>query len=143
VARTAKVIAGDIDFAVEASGRYEALGVALRSVRPGGRVVVVSSYGNQDSGLLLGHEFHRNRVTLLSSMTVNGCAHRAAPLWDFDRLNFEAARLLSTGALDVECLISDEIPFTSAQSAYRRLAGDRPPLKILLNYQDEEGGLVL
>lgn len=140
VAHAVKLLATEIDFAIEASGRYEALDVAVRSVRPGGRVVIVSSYGNQDAGLFLGHEFHRNRVTLLSSMTVNGCAHRAAPLWDLHRLNAESAHLLSTGALDVESLISDVMPFSSAQAAYRRLTGDRPPLKILLNYADVDGG---
>lgn len=132
-----KRLVGDIDFAIEASGRYEALAVALSTVRPGGRVVAVSSYGNQDAGLRLGHEFHRNRVTLLASMTVNGCAHRASPLWDLDRLNAESARLLSSGSLDVTEMIAEEMPFTSAWSAYRRLAADNPPLKILLNYRDD------
>lgn len=143
VARAVKLLASEIDFAVEASGRYEALDVAVRSVRPGGRVVIVSSYGNQDTGLFLGHEFHRNRVTLLSSMTVNGCAHRAAPLWDLSRLNAESAHLLSSGALDVDSLISDVMPFTSAEAAYRRLTGDRPPLKILLSYANVDNGRTL
>lgn len=138
VAQRVKRAARDIDFAVEASGRYEALGVALSTVRPAGRVVAVSSYGNQNADVLLGHEFHRNRVTLLSSMTVNGCAHRAAPLWDLDRLNRESARLLSSGALDVARLVADEVPFGAARSAYRRLAGAEPPLKIVLNYRDQE-----
>lgn len=143
VVHAIKRTATDIDFAVEASGRYEALDVAIRSVRPGGRVVVVSSYGNQDARLFLGHEFHRNRVALLSSMTVNGCAHRAAPLWNLNRLNSESAHLLSTGALDVESLISDVMPFTSAEAAYRRLTGERPPLKILLNYENVDRGCAL
>lgn len=134
-AHVVKSLVRDIDFAVEASGRYEALNLALRTVRPGGRVVVVSSYGNQDNGLFLGHEFHRNRVTLLSSMTVNGCAHRAAPLWDLDRLNAQSAHLLSTGAVDVEPMLSTVIPYAQAQSAYRLIAAKNPPLKVILSYR--------
>ncbi|MGH8013486.1 MAG: zinc-binding dehydrogenase, partial [Candidatus Binataceae bacterium] len=73
-----KDLHGAVDFAIEASGAYSGLALAVRCVAPMGRVVVVSSYGNQSQGLWLGHEFHRNRITLISSMTVNECPHPRA-----------------------------------------------------------------
>ena len=79
-----------VDVGIEASGRYAGLASLLRCVAPMGRLVVISSYGNQSEGIVLGHEFHRNRISLISSMTVNGCAHPKAPLWTFERLTGEA-----------------------------------------------------
>jgi threonine dehydrogenase-like Zn-dependent dehydrogenase len=69
------------DAAIEASGSYTGLHEAIRSVRIGGRVATVASYHGDQHGLRLGEEYHRNRITLVSSMTVNGCPHPAHPAW--------------------------------------------------------------
>jgi threonine dehydrogenase-like Zn-dependent dehydrogenase len=127
---------GATDFAIEASGTYAGLSSALRCVAPMGRVVAVSSYGNQSSGLELGHEFHRNRITLVSSMTVNGCPHPKAPLWSQHRLNCEAAALLSEGSLDIAPLIASVVPFEQAAETYRAIANATvPPLKVVFDYE--------
>lgn len=126
---------GAVDFAIEASGAYPGLATALRCVAPMGRLVVVSSYGNQANGIQLGHEFHRNRITLVSSMTVNDCPHPKAPLWSFERLNREAAALLAAGTLDVGPLITSLAQFDSAPEVYRAIAGAKtPPLKTVFKY---------
>lgn len=124
-----------VDVAIEASGRYAGLASALRCLSPMGRVVVVSSYGNQASGLSLGHEFHRNRITLVSSMTVNGCPHPKAPLWSLERLNQAAADFISDGSLEVLPLITSIVPFQTAPEAYKVIDGQTtPPLKVLFAY---------
>ena len=134
-AETIKAKFGAVDVAIEASGVYHGLGSALRCIAPMGRLVVVSSYGNQSSGIALGHEFHRNRITLVSSMTVNGCPHPRAPLWSFERLNGEAAALLAEGRLDVDPLITSLVPFEAAPEAYRAIAdATTPPLKTVFQY---------
>lgn len=123
-----------VDVAIEASGRYVGLGSLVRCVAPMGRVVVVSSYGDQSEGLMLGHEFHRNRISLISSMTVNGCPHPKAPLWTFERLTGEAAALLTEQSLSVIPMVTS-VPFASAPDAYRTLEQEAsPPLKIVLAY---------
>ncbi|WP_322544737.1 zinc-binding alcohol dehydrogenase [Rhodococcoides fascians] len=109
------------DIVIEASGNYQALNEALRTVRAMGTVVTVSSYGNQDAGVFLGHEFHRNRVTMLSSMTVNGCAHRDSPRWDIDRLTSESLRLIEANALRLDSMGIEVEPFNTAPLAYDRL----------------------
>jgi threonine dehydrogenase-like Zn-dependent dehydrogenase len=124
-----------VDVAIEASGRYAGLASLVRCVAPMGRVVVVSSYGDQSEGVMLGHEFHRNRISLISSMTVNGCAHPKAPLWTFERLTGEAATLLTEQSLSVIPMVTS-VPFASAPEAYRTLEQDpSPPLKIVLAYE--------
>ncbi|GAA0480111.1 oxidoreductase [Actinoplanes capillaceus] len=122
------------DAAIEASGSYSALHEAIRSVRPGGRVVTVSSYHGNSEGLRLGEEYHRNRVTLLSSMTVNGCRPRDAG-WDLDRLNQTAREQVVTGTVHVDPLITHRVPFTDAADAYR-LITDAPheTIKVVLTY---------
>lgn len=124
-----------VDVGIEASGRYAGLASLLRCVAPMGRLVVVSSYGNQSEGIALGHEFHRNRISVVSSMTMNGCAHPKAPLWTFERLTQEAATLLTEQSVSVIPMITS-VPFASAPEAYRTLEQDAaPPLKILFAYE--------
>lgn len=124
------------DIAIEASGSYEGLRQAIRCCRPGGRVVTVGSYHGQADALALGEEYHRNRITLVSSMTVNGCAHRQAPRWDLARLDATARRLIQSGVLPVTDLITHRVPFEHAQSAYQ-LVAERPEttIKVALTYE--------
>jgi threonine dehydrogenase-like Zn-dependent dehydrogenase len=125
-----------IDVVVEASGTYTALDQALKMVRVGGKVITVSSYGDQADGLRLGHEYHRNRVDLISSMTVNDAPHRRYPHWDLDRLNDTAGWLLECGNLDVSDLLGEVRPFHEAPAAYHELArrSENLPAKVLLQY---------
>jgi 2-desacetyl-2-hydroxyethyl bacteriochlorophyllide A dehydrogenase len=129
--------AGDdgADVAIEASGSYALLHQAIRSVRTCGRVVTIASYHGEQGGLLLGREYHRNRITLISSMTVNGCAQRRHPGWDLTRLNAAARDLVLGTALATAELITHRIPFTRAGEAYR-LIDSRPEdtLKVVLTY---------
>ncbi len=124
-----------VDVAIEASGSYRLLHQAIRSVRPGGRVVTVASYHGDQRGLSLGHEYHRNKITLISSMTVNGCPQRGYPAWDLDRLNVVARELILDTKLASAELITHRIPLTSAGTAYE-LIDSRPEdtIKVVLTY---------
>ena len=135
-AQTIKEKIGSLDAVIETSGSYAGLTTAIKCVSPMGRVAVVSSYGNQSEGIYLGHEFHRNRITLIPSMTINGCTHPKYPLWNLDRLNKEAAHLLTDGTLSTDKLITDIIPFSNAVNAFESiLSNPNPPLKILFSYE--------
>jgi threonine dehydrogenase-like Zn-dependent dehydrogenase len=137
IADSVRAVAGvaGADVAIEASGSYPLLHQAIRSVRPGGRVVTVASYHGDQHGLLLGREYHRNRITLISSMTVNGCPQRGHPAWDLDRLNAVARDLIVDTKLTSAELITHRIPFASAVTAYQ-LIDTRPgdTIKVVLTY---------
>ena len=68
-------------------------------------------------------------------MSVNGCPHRDYPLWDTDRLNKVALKLLQDEEVKVTDLITHKIPFEKADKAYQ-LIQDKPEkvLKIVLSY---------
>jgi threonine dehydrogenase-like Zn-dependent dehydrogenase len=126
------------DAAIEASGSYTGLHEAIRCLRVGGRVATVASYYGQQPGLRLGEEYHRNRITLISSMTVNGCPQRQHPAWDLDRLNATARDLVTSGRVRTDGLITHRIPFTRAAEAYA-LITDTPQntIKVVLTYEHD------
>jgi threonine dehydrogenase-like Zn-dependent dehydrogenase len=126
---------GGPDVAIEFSGRYEALHVAMRCVRLAGAVVAAGFYpGAAGSDLRLGEEFHHNRLTLIGSMSGWGAPHRE-PGWDRRRLRATALDLLSHGRLDVAAFITHRVPFERAEEAYEFI--DRRPeetLRVVLTY---------
>ena len=124
-----------VDAAIEASGSYSGLHEAIRCLRVAGRVATVASYHGEQPGLRLGEEYHRNRITLISSMTVNDCAQRRYPLWTLDRLNHTARTLIDSGAVHTEILITHRIPFSHAADAYRMVANTpQETIKVVLTY---------
>jgi threonine dehydrogenase-like Zn-dependent dehydrogenase len=133
----AEQVGGDgADVAIEASGSYWLLHQAIRSVRACGRVVTVASYHGDQDGLLLGREYHRNRITLVSTMTVNGCPQRGHPVWDLDRLNTVARGLVLDGTLAATELITHRIPFAAGDTAYQLIdAHQGEIIKVVLTYE--------
>lgn len=126
---------GGADAAIEASGSYAGLHEAIRCLRVGGRVATVASYHGDQPGLRLGEEYHRNRITLISSMTVNGCAQRTYPLWTLDRLNAAARQLITTGAVRTGGLITHRVSFERAAEAYALITGTpQDTIKVVLTY---------
>jgi 2-desacetyl-2-hydroxyethyl bacteriochlorophyllide A dehydrogenase len=125
------------DAAIEASGSYTGLHEAIRCLRLGGRVATVASYHGDQAGLRLGEEYHRNRITLISSMTVNGCPQRNYPAWALDRLNATAQELIISGRVRTATLITHRVPFERAAYAYT-LITDTPQdtIKVVLTYDD-------
>jgi 2-desacetyl-2-hydroxyethyl bacteriochlorophyllide A dehydrogenase len=139
VAAQVRQVTGPVgaDAAIEASGSYSGLHEAIRCLRVGGRVATVASYHGDQPGLRLGEEYHRNRITLISSMTVNGCPQRVHPLWTLDRLNNTARQLLVSGTIRTDGLITHRIPFDRAADAYA-LITDTPQdtIKVVLTYDN-------
>jgi 2-desacetyl-2-hydroxyethyl bacteriochlorophyllide A dehydrogenase len=122
------------DAAIEISGAYPALQQAIRSVQAGG-LVVSASYYTGSQPLQLGAEWHHNRLTLVSSMPVWGMPHRSYPLWDLKRIQETALRLLETGRLMTDPMISKRFRYEDAAEAYRFI--DQHPedtIKTLLDY---------
>ncbi len=123
---------GDVDAAVELSGRPEVLDDALGIVGYDGRVVVGSWYGTKRAPLDLGSRFHRNRITIESSQ-VSTIDPALRGRWSADRRL--AVALDRLGRTDVDTLISHRVPFADAAEAYDLL--DRRPeeaLQVVLTY---------
>lgn len=131
-----------VDAAFEVSGTAEGLHEAIRCCRVGGRVITVGSYSNGAASLFLGEEWLRNRLTLLGSMTVNGCPPRRYPCWDLHRLEQMAWTLLKGHLLEVDPLISHRIRFDSALEAHHLVdSSPHDVLQVVLDYsaQNSEG----
>lgn len=109
-----------VDVAIETSGSVRALQQAIRSVRFGGTVAVVSFYGRDAAGLLLGEEFHINQVQLISVRS-ESLPMRDAPGWTLDRLVHLALDWLTSGRIRADGIISPIVPFEESAEAYRMI----------------------
>lgn len=124
-----------VDVALEVSGAYPALHQAIRSVQVAGLVVAASYYRGNAAALSLGAEWHHNRPTLISSMAVWGCPHRAHPLWDLKRLERTAIDLLDRGLVSTEGMVTQRIPYCEAAKAYELITTHPDEtIKVVLTY---------
>lgn len=108
------------DVAIEATGNDVALNEAIRSVAYSGRVVSLGFYQNNAKGLYLGEEFHHNRVQIICSQ-IGGVNPQLSYRWNIMRLENTIMALQEAERLKLLPLITQEIPFSQAASAYRLL----------------------
>ena len=109
-----------VDVAIETSGSIGALQQAIRSARFGGTVCVVSFYGRDATGLLLGDEFHINQLTLLS-VRAESLPMRDAPGWSLERMVDVSLGWLRSGTIRTYGILSPVIPFDDAVEGYRAI----------------------
>lgn len=127
--------AGDrYDLVLECTGRPEALDAAVEVAGFDGRIVVGSWYGTRKAELDLGGRFHRDRIQLVSSQ-VSTIAPELRGRWTKERRLSTAWR--AAGRLDLDRLVTHEVPFSDAARAYR-LLDERPErtLQIVLDYSN-------
>jgi threonine dehydrogenase-like Zn-dependent dehydrogenase len=124
-----------VDVAIEISGSYAGLQLAIRSIHMGGLIVTASYYKGVGQTLELGAEWHHNAPTIRSSMPVWGNTLRSAPMWDLRRLEATAIKLLASGKLTTEPMIGRRFRYEDAPEAYRFIeAHPEETLKTLLYY---------
>ena len=122
------------DLLYELSGEPAALDDAVAAAGYDSRVIVGSWYGTKRASLDLGGGFHRDRVSIESSQ-VSTLAPDSRGRWD-------KARRLDTALdhlrrVDTDPLITHDLPFGDAPSAYDLLAdGRNDALQVLLCYDD-------
>ncbi len=109
-----------VDVAVETSGSVAALQQAIRSTRYGGTVCVVSFYGRDAAGLLLGEEFHINQLNLFS-VRAESLPMRDSPGWTLRRMAQLGLDWLASGRIKTEGIISPIVPFAASAGAYRTI----------------------
>jgi threonine dehydrogenase-like Zn-dependent dehydrogenase len=109
-----------VDVALETSGSTAALHQAIRSTRYGGTIGMVSFYGREATGLLLGEEFHINRLQLIS-VRAESLPMRDYPAWDLNRMVRLALDWMTSGRVRTEGIISPIVSFEDSAEAYRMI----------------------
>ena len=115
-----------VDVSLETSGNYAALNDALRATGYMGTIVSSAYYTGDARALSLEGEWHRNRLTMISTRDVSQPLP-GHPLWDTQRLHTEAFALLREGRLSVEGLVYPIVSFDGSAEAYREI--DEAPEK--------------
>lgn len=124
------------DVCIEVSGAAAALAEAIRTAAYSSRVVAMGAFQGEARGLVLGDEFHHNRIEVISSQ-ISGVAPEASHRWTRLRLWQTAIRLQHEGRIDLLPLITDTVPFADAPALFARLdAGDPSILQAVLAFGD-------
>jgi 2-desacetyl-2-hydroxyethyl bacteriochlorophyllide A dehydrogenase len=124
------------DVTIEVSGSAKALNEAVRATAYSARVVVVGFLQGEAQGLLLGEEFHHNRISLVCSQISNvdpGLSYR----WDRIRLIHTIMDLQAQGSLNLRPVITHIIPFKQAAQGFQIL--DETPeqaLQVVLDFSE-------
>jgi threonine dehydrogenase-like Zn-dependent dehydrogenase len=122
------------DVCIEVSGNAAALAEAIRTVAYASRVVAMGFFQGEARGLMLGEEFHHNRVELVCSQ-ISGVAPAASHRWSKMRLWQSAVRLQHEGRLNLLPLITHSVPFAEAPALFSRLdAGEPGVLQAVLTF---------
>lgn len=125
------------DVCIEVSGQIAALSEAIRAAAYSARVVTLGFFQGEAHGLLLGEEFHHNRIQLICSQ-IGNVDPALSFRWDRVRLIHTIMDLQVQGLLDLKPLITHIVPFRAAAEAYRLL--DEVPqeaLQVVLEFDHE------
>ncbi len=117
------------DVVIEVTGAISALNEAIRAAAYSSRVVAMGFFQGDASGLILGEEFHHNRIDLVCSQ-ISGVAPEIQHRWNKPRLWRTAVQLQAEGLLDLKSLVSHTAPFSQAAQLYETL--DKSPEQVML-----------
>lgn len=120
------------DLTYELSGRPGTLGQAVASTRFSGRIVIGSWYGTRDGYSGLGGEFHRKRISLISSQ-VSSLDPALSGRWSPQRRIKQAWSMLKS--TDTSRLVTHQLPFREADKAYGVLDDPGEAIGVILNYK--------
>ncbi len=122
------------DVCIEVSGNPRALAEAMRTVAYSSRVVCMGFMQGEARGLMLGEEFHHNRIEVVSSQ-ISGVAPEASHRWTKLRLWQTAVRLQHEGVLNLTPLITHAVPFDAAPAMFEKLdQGDPAIMQSVLTF---------
>ena len=123
------------DLTFELSGAPEALNDAISLTGFGGRVVIGSWYGEKKAMLIMGGEFHRSRIKLISSQ-VSTIAPELSARWNKERRFGVVWDALERNR--PEKWITHRFSLDNAAQAYRLLdENPQEAIQVILQYQDE------
>jgi threonine dehydrogenase-like Zn-dependent dehydrogenase len=124
------------DVCIEASGSTRALQTAIRACAYSSRVVALGFYQGEASGLLLGEEFHHNRISIVCSQ-IGGINPDLQHRWDRARLVRTFMQLAVERAVCCAELVTHRTPVAEAASLFALI--DQQPqvvLQAVLDFSD-------
>lgn len=122
------------DVVIEMSGSYQALHEGVRTAAYSSRVVAAGFFQGEGTPLLLGAEYHHNRIAIVGSQ-ISGVAPQLQHRWDELRMSDTALRLEREGKLQLEQLVTHVLDADKAPSAFEML--DKAPedaVQVVLDY---------
>lgn len=122
------------DVSIEITGHASALHDAIRATAYNSRVVVSGFFQGEARGLMLGEEFHHNRIDLVCSQ-ISGVNPKLDHRWNRMRLDQTIMRLQAERRVDFKRLITHRFSARDLQQAYDLLE-DRPQdaLQVVLDF---------
>ena len=121
------------DKAIEISGAPRALHAAIRCCSYNSKVICSGFLTQEAAGLVLGEEFHHNRIQLICSQIENTGPH-VRDAWDRIRMEKNIDRLCEEGMLDLLSLITHRFLYTEAEKAYQMLDSSMECLQTVLEF---------
>lgn len=124
------------DVSVEISGVYAALQEAIRATAYNSKVICSGFYQGGGTPLVLGEEFHHNRIDVVCSQ-ISGVNPALSHRWDELRLQRTVIELAAAGRLDLPSLVSHRVPVEQAPAALQ-LLDTRPAeaVQVVLTFED-------
>jgi threonine dehydrogenase-like Zn-dependent dehydrogenase len=127
------------DVSIEFTGSYRALHEAIRSTAYNSRVVACGFFQGEGAGLLLGEEFHHNRIQVVCSQ-ISGISPSLDHRWSVERLEQTAMKLAAEGKVDFTSLITQTFPADRAAEAFALLAtSPQEAVQVVLDFAGAEG----
>jgi threonine dehydrogenase-like Zn-dependent dehydrogenase len=127
------------DVTIEISGSYRALHEAIRATAYNSRVVASGFPQGEATGLVLGEEFHHNRIALVCSQ-ISGVAPSIDHRWDVRRLERTVVELAVAGRLDVISLVTHRFRAVDVADAFALLAGSpADAVQVVLDFSPGSG----
>jgi 2-desacetyl-2-hydroxyethyl bacteriochlorophyllide A dehydrogenase len=125
-------IGADVSF--EITGHASALHDAIRATAYNSRVVVSGFFQGEARGLLLGEEFHHNRIDLVCSQ-ISGVNPTLDHRWDRMRLDRTVMQLQADGKVNFNKLITHRFKAEDLQRAYDLLENTpQDALQVVLDF---------
>lgn len=121
------------DKVIEISGSSFALQAAIRACAYNGRVVCSGFMTGEASGLVLGEEFHHNRIQLVCSQIENVGLH-VQNTWNRLRMEKTIFELCRKKKIDLISLITHRFPYEQAAEAYALLEHSMDCLQTVLEF---------
>ena len=108
------------DVSIEITGFASALQDAVRATAYNSRVIAAGFFQGGATALLLGEEFHHNRITIVCSQ-ISGVSRSLDHRWSELRLAQTFIRLCAEGRVQTQPLVSHVLPSAEAGEAFRLL----------------------
>lgn len=125
------------DVSIEITGFSGALNDAIRATAYNSRVVASGFFQGGANDLLLGEEFHHNRIEVRCSQ-ISGVSRELDHRWDELRLAQTFIRMCAEGRVDAASLVSHRLPASQSGEAFRLLhESPQEAVQVVIDFTEE------